>query len=128
MKSLICLFSQPGLTMPRPMVPEIHSSENPDQPSPISVLQPPFEDYNNNNASHESLNCMKSGDQGNLFLCVFFSVYNDSTEVRTITSRILHQPPTTRLTLVIQFKFLFDIYINIYYRAYFKSQLLLFHY
>eukprot|EP00256_Glycine_max_P021305 XP_003541385.2 uncharacterized protein LOC100787955 [Glycine max] len=55
---------EPGLTMPRPMVPEIHSSENPDQPSPISVLQPPFEDYNNNNASHESLNCMKSGDQG----------------------------------------------------------------
>lgn len=64
MKSLICLFSQPGLTMPRPMVPEIHSSGNPDKPSPISVLQPPFEDFNNN-ASHESLDCMKSGDQGN---------------------------------------------------------------
>ncbi|KAG5126059.1 hypothetical protein JHK82_026894 [Glycine max] len=54
---------EPGLTMPRPMVPEIHSSGNPDQPSPISVLQPPFEDFNNN-ASHESLDCMKSGDQG----------------------------------------------------------------
>lgn len=65
MKSLICLFSQPGFTVPRAMASEINSSENPYQPSPISVLQPPFEDYNNNNASHESLDCMKSGQLGN---------------------------------------------------------------
>ncbi|TKY52806.1 hypothetical protein E2542_SST24328 [Spatholobus suberectus] len=54
---------EPGLTVPKRMVTEINSSENPDQPSPISVLQPPFEDYNNN-ASHESLDYMKSGDLG----------------------------------------------------------------
>ncbi|XP_050910749.1 uncharacterized protein LOC127125933 isoform X2 [Lathyrus oleraceus] len=34
------------------------SSENQDQPSPISVLEPPFEDEN---AAHESLDCMKGG-------------------------------------------------------------------
>ncbi|RDX88681.1 hypothetical protein CR513_29689, partial [Mucuna pruriens] len=47
---------EPGLTVPKPMVLEI----NPDQPSPISVLHPPFEDYNNK----ASLDCMKSGDLG----------------------------------------------------------------
>jgi len=31
--------------VPRPMVPEFNSSENPDQPSPIPMLQPPIEDY-----------------------------------------------------------------------------------
>ncbi|KAL2323368.1 hypothetical protein Fmac_027747 [Flemingia macrophylla] len=54
---------EPGLTVPRTMVQEISSSENPDQPSPISVLRPPFEDYNNN-ASHESLGSLKSGQLG----------------------------------------------------------------
>ncbi|KAK7279466.1 hypothetical protein RJT34_24519 [Clitoria ternatea] len=54
---------EPGLTVPKPMLPEINSRENPDQPSPISVLQPPFEDYNNNHASHESLQYIKCGHQ-----------------------------------------------------------------
>ncbi|KAK7393325.1 hypothetical protein VNO78_21878 [Psophocarpus tetragonolobus] len=60
---------EPGLIvpLPNPMVSDINSSENPDQPSPISVLQPPFEDYNNN-ASHESLDSMKSGQLGSQVL------------------------------------------------------------
>ncbi|KAK7345698.1 hypothetical protein VNO77_16308 [Canavalia gladiata] len=53
---------EPELTVPNSMVPEI-SSQNPDQPSPISVLQPPFEDYNNN-ASYESLDSVKGGQLG----------------------------------------------------------------
>lgn len=63
-KSLICLFSQPGLAVSKPMVPEI-SRENQDQPSPISVLETPFDYYNNNNTAHESLDCMKGGHMGN---------------------------------------------------------------
>ncbi|KAJ1387218.1 DUF3741-associated sequence motif [Sesbania bispinosa] len=51
---------EPGLTVPKPTVPGI-SSENQDQPSPISVLEPPFED---DNAAHESLDCMKGGQLG----------------------------------------------------------------
>lgn len=51
---------EPELTMSKPRVPWI-SSENQDQPSPISVLEPPFEDEN---AAHESLDCMKSGQLG----------------------------------------------------------------
>ncbi|KAJ1416841.1 DUF3741-associated sequence motif [Sesbania bispinosa] len=53
---------EPGLTESKAMVPEI-SSENQDQPSPISVLEPPFEDYN---TAHESLDYMKDGHQGSL--------------------------------------------------------------
>lgn len=56
-----CLFSQPELNVSKPMVPGI-SCENQDQPSPISVLEPPFED---DNAAHESLDCMKGGQLGN---------------------------------------------------------------
>ncbi|XP_057438461.1 uncharacterized protein LOC130730463 [Lotus japonicus] len=52
---------EPGLTVSKPMVPWI-SSENQDQPSPISVLEPPFEDENV--AAHESLYCMKGGQLG----------------------------------------------------------------
>lgn len=50
--------------MSKPMVPEI-SRENQDQPSPISVLETPFDYYNNNNTAHESLDCMKGGHMGN---------------------------------------------------------------
>ena len=64
------MFSQPELTMSKPRVPWI-SSENQDQPSPISVLEPPFEDEN---AAHESLDCMKSGQLGNAAL---LSLYSD---------------------------------------------------
>lgn len=38
------------------------SNENQDQPSPISVLEPPFED---DNAAQESFDCMKAGHLGN---------------------------------------------------------------
>ena len=58
---MFCLFSQPGLTVSKSTVPGI-SSENQDQPSPISVLEPPFED---DNAAHESLECMKGAQLGN---------------------------------------------------------------
>ncbi|XP_004493852.1 uncharacterized protein [Cicer arietinum] len=51
---------EPELTMSKPTAPGI-SSENQDQPSPISVLEPPFEDEN---AAHESLDCMKGGQLG----------------------------------------------------------------
>ncbi|XP_061341437.1 uncharacterized protein LOC133287781 [Gastrolobium bilobum] len=51
---------EPGLTLSKPPVPGI-SSENQDQPSPISVLEPPFED---DNAAHESLDRMKGGQLG----------------------------------------------------------------
>ncbi|XP_061368575.1 uncharacterized protein LOC133311542 [Gastrolobium bilobum] len=51
---------EPGLTVTKPMVPDI-SSENQEQPSPISVLEPPFEDYN---AVHESLDSTMGGHQG----------------------------------------------------------------
>ncbi|XP_019422891.1 PREDICTED: uncharacterized protein LOC109332380 isoform X2 [Lupinus angustifolius] len=44
-----------GLTVSKTMVPEI-SSETQDQPSPISVLDTPFED---DNAAHDSLDYMK---------------------------------------------------------------------
>jgi len=64
MKSFICLFSQPGLTVAGSMMLDIHSSKSPDQPSPFSVLQPPFED-DSNNVSHESLDSMKSDQLGN---------------------------------------------------------------
>lgn len=64
MKSFICLFSQPGLAVAGSMMLEINSSQSPDQPSPFSVLQPPFED-DNNNVSHESLDRMKNDQLGN---------------------------------------------------------------
>ncbi|KAK7284194.1 hypothetical protein RJT34_18935 [Clitoria ternatea] len=51
---------EPGLSVSRPAVPGI-SSENLDQPSPISVLEPPFED---DSAAHESLDCVKGGQLG----------------------------------------------------------------
>ncbi|KAL1350127.1 uncharacterized protein [Arachis hypogaea] len=41
------------------------STENQDQPSPISVLEPPFEDEN---AAHGSLDCMKGGQLGSRLL------------------------------------------------------------
>lgn len=43
------------------MVPGL-SSENQGQPSPISVLEPPFED---DNAANESLGCVKGDQLGN---------------------------------------------------------------
>ncbi|KAK2363965.1 hypothetical protein QL285_088890 [Trifolium repens] len=49
---------EPELTVSKPTG---ISSENQDQPSPISVLEPPFEDEN---AAHESLDCMKGGQLG----------------------------------------------------------------
>ncbi|KAG4393810.1 hypothetical protein GLYMA_03G169700v4 [Glycine max] len=49
-----------GLTLSKSMVPGI-SSENQDQPSPISVLEPPFED---DNAVVESLGCVRGGQLG----------------------------------------------------------------
>lgn len=58
---LFRLFSQPESTTSKSTVTGI-SSENQDQPSPISVLEPPFEDEN---AAHESLDCMKGGLLGN---------------------------------------------------------------
>ncbi|OIV92108.1 hypothetical protein TanjilG_27263 [Lupinus angustifolius] len=51
---------EPGLTVSKTMVPQL-SSENQDQPSPISVLEPPFED---DNAAHESLQFMRGGQLG----------------------------------------------------------------
>ncbi|XP_027936845.1 uncharacterized protein LOC114191697 [Vigna unguiculata] len=54
---------EPGLTVAGSMMLEINSSESPDQPSPFSVLQPPFED-DNNNVSHESLDRMKNDQPG----------------------------------------------------------------
>ncbi|TKY62277.1 hypothetical protein E2542_SST12133 [Spatholobus suberectus] len=51
---------EPGLTLSKPTVPGI-SSENQGQPSPISVLEPPFED---DNAANESLGCVKGGQLG----------------------------------------------------------------
>ncbi|CAL0310413.1 unnamed protein product [Lupinus luteus] len=58
-KGMISLevLSQSGLTVSKTTMPGI-SSENQDQPSPISVLEPPFED---DNAARESLDCMKGG-------------------------------------------------------------------
>jgi hypothetical protein len=50
------------MTLSKATVPGI-SSENPDQPSPISVLEPPFED---GNAAHESLDRLKGGQLGNV--------------------------------------------------------------
>jgi hypothetical protein len=61
MKSLICLFSQHGLIESKPVVLEI-PNEKQDRPSPISVLESPFEDYN---TAHESLECMKGDHMGN---------------------------------------------------------------
>jgi len=61
MKSLICLFSQPGLNESKPLVPEI-PNEKQDRPSPISVLESPFEEYN---TAHESLEYTKDGHMGN---------------------------------------------------------------
>ncbi|CAL0321334.1 unnamed protein product [Lupinus luteus] len=49
-----------GLTVSKTMVAEI-SSENQDQPSPISVLNPPFED---DNAAHDPFEYMKGGHLG----------------------------------------------------------------
>ncbi|KAL2344948.1 hypothetical protein Fmac_006233 [Flemingia macrophylla] len=49
-----------GLTLSKPTVPGI-SSENQGQPSPISVLEPPFDD---DNAANESLCCLKGGQLG----------------------------------------------------------------
>ncbi|KAE9585511.1 hypothetical protein Lalb_Chr25g0289721 [Lupinus albus] len=51
---------EPGLTVSKTTIPGI-SSENQDHPSPISVLEPPFED---DNAAHESLNCIQGGQLG----------------------------------------------------------------
>ncbi|KAE9621877.1 hypothetical protein Lal_00032335 [Lupinus albus] len=48
------------LTVSKTTMPGI-STENQDQPSPISVLEPPFED---DNATRESLDCMKGGHLG----------------------------------------------------------------
>ncbi|XP_045806624.1 uncharacterized protein LOC123899515 [Trifolium pratense] len=53
---------EPGLTESKSMVLEI-PNEKQDRPSPISVLESPFEDYN---TSHESLECMKGGHMGSL--------------------------------------------------------------
>ncbi|KAF7804573.1 hypothetical protein G2W53_043684 [Senna tora] len=53
---------EPGPTVSKPMVLGI-SNENQDQPSPISVLEPPFED---DNAAQESFDCMKAGRLGKL--------------------------------------------------------------
>ena len=64
-----CLFLQAGLTLSKSMVPGI-SSENQDQPSPISVLEPPFED---DNAVVESLGCVRGGQLGNAYS--FLSLY-----------------------------------------------------
>ncbi|OIW01666.1 hypothetical protein TanjilG_04634 [Lupinus angustifolius] len=55
---------EPGLSVSKTMVPEI-SSENQDQPSPISVLNPPFED---DNAAHDSFEYMKGGHLGSMML------------------------------------------------------------
>ncbi|KAL9318250.1 hypothetical protein ACSQ67_014767 [Phaseolus vulgaris] len=54
---------EPALTVAGSMMLKINSSESPDQPSPFSVLQPPFED-DNNYVSHETLDCMKSDQLG----------------------------------------------------------------
>ncbi|MCI19307.1 DUF3741 family protein, partial [Trifolium medium] len=51
----------PGLTESKPVVLEI-PNEKQDRPSPISVLESPFEDYN---TAHESLECMKDDHMGN---------------------------------------------------------------
>ncbi|KAI4349306.1 hypothetical protein L6164_009911 [Bauhinia variegata] len=50
-----------GLTVSKPTGPGI-SSENQDQPSPISVLEPAFEEYEN--AAQEFFHCMKDGQRG----------------------------------------------------------------
>ncbi|KAI4300109.1 hypothetical protein L6164_033523 [Bauhinia variegata] len=50
-----------GFTVSKPIVSGI-SSENQDQPSPISVLDPAFEEYDN--AAQESFHCMKDGQRG----------------------------------------------------------------
>nr|KYP70768.1 hypothetical protein KK1_010001 [Cajanus cajan] len=50
---------EPGLTLSKSTVPGI-SCENQGQPSPISVLEPPFED---DNAANESLGCVKGGSR-----------------------------------------------------------------
>ena len=63
------MFLQAGLTLSKPMVPGI-SSENQGQPSPISVLEPPFED---DNAVIESLGCLRGGQLGNAYS--FLSLY-----------------------------------------------------
>lgn len=67
MKSLICLFSQPGSSESKLVVLET-SNEKQDQPSPISVLESTFEDYN---TAYESLQCMKSGHMGNAYSLPF---------------------------------------------------------
>ncbi|MED6132992.1 hypothetical protein PIB30_024069 [Stylosanthes scabra] len=53
-----------GVVSLEPAVPGT-STENHDQPSPISVLEPPFEDEN---AAHESLDCTKGGQLGSRLL------------------------------------------------------------
>lgn len=57
--------------MAKPIMPG-NVSENQDQPSPISVLEPPFED---DNATLDSTGNIKPEHQGNLSLCGKFFVY-----------------------------------------------------
>ncbi|XP_004495031.1 uncharacterized protein [Cicer arietinum] len=53
---------EPGLPESNPLGPEI-SNEKQDRPSPISVLESPFENYN---TAQESLECMQGGHMGSL--------------------------------------------------------------
>lgn len=53
---------EPGLNESKPLVPEI-PNEKQDRPSPISVLESPFEEYN---TPHESLESTKDGHMGSL--------------------------------------------------------------
>lgn len=58
---------QAGLSLMKPMIPG-NASENQDQPSPISVLEPPFEE--DDNLTRESSSYVKPDDQGNILSSV----------------------------------------------------------
>ncbi|KAK9281626.1 hypothetical protein L1049_004529 [Liquidambar formosana] len=54
-------YPEGGLTVSKPVMPR-NPSENQDQPSPISVLEPPFEEYNN--TASEAFGSIKPDHQG----------------------------------------------------------------
>ena len=62
-RSFLFYYLQAGLSLMKPMMPGI-ASENQDQPSPISVLEPPFEE--DDNITRESSSFVKPADQGNI--------------------------------------------------------------
>lgn len=61
--SFLFYYLQAGLSLMKPLMPG-NASENQDQPSPISVLEPPFEE--DDNITRESSGLVRPDDQGNI--------------------------------------------------------------